>query len=187
MQAAQVLRFQIRLAPAAAPAYIRGGHIPVLSSQGDAVYQHKSVSRVLVTVLISLSVVACAAATRFESPGPGSTLEIVGRPGSVLPRQEKLSSKATGQHEFKAAAPDGAVMYGILPLRVNGGKMAVSIMFFAPALLIGGFRDVFPYYEIDPVARVIRYRSSSSEEWRIYTPTSAKMERAERAFATSGS
>lgn len=34
--------------------------------------------------------------------------------------------------------------------------MAVSILFFAPGLLIGGFRDVFPHYEVDPVVRAIR-------------------------------
>jgi hypothetical protein len=145
-----------------------------------------TVFRVLLTLLIALSVVGCAAVTRFESPSPGSTLEILGRSGTVLPRQERLSSKATGQHEFKAAASDGSVMYGILPLRVSGGKMAVSILFFAPGLFIGGFRDVFPHYEIDPVARVIRYRSSASEEWRVYTPTSAEMQRGEQSFANSG-
>jgi hypothetical protein len=143
------------------------------------------VSRVLLVLLVALSLMGCAAVTRFESPSPGSTLEILGRAGSALPRQETLSSKATGQHEFKAATSDGAVMYGILPLRVSGGKMAVSILFFAPGLFLGGFRDVFPHYEIDPVARVIRYRSSSSEEWRVYTPTSAEMQRGEQAFTDS--
>jgi hypothetical protein len=150
------------------------------------VHPPTSVFRTLICLLLAFSMLGCAAVTRFEAPAAGSTLEIVGRAGTALPRDEKLSSKSTGQHEFKATHPDGSVMYGILPLRVSGGKMAVSIMFFAPALLIGGFRDVFPFYEIDPVARVIRYRSSASEEWRVYTPTSAEMERAEQAFAGSG-
>ncbi len=148
-------------------------------------HQLTSVVRYLLTLSIALSLFGCAAVTRFESPAPGSTLEILGRPGSALPREEKLSSKATGQHEFKAASPDGALMYGILPLRVSGGKMAVSILFFAPGLFLGGFRDVFPYYEVDPMARVIRYRTSASDEWRVYTPTRAEMERGERAFAAS--
>jgi hypothetical protein len=148
--------------------------------------KHHGLRTAAVTVLFVL-LAGCAATTRFESPAPGSKLLLRDQQNDTLPRSERLSSKATGQHEFKASSADGDVMYGILPLRVNGGKMAGSILFFAPALFIGGFRDVFPYYEIDPAARVIRYKSKANEEWRVYTPTSAEMERAQQSFQKRGS
>jgi hypothetical protein len=143
--------------------------------------------RTTTIALLLVLLAGCAATTRFESPAAGSRLALHGHANDTLPRSERLSSKATGQHEFKATAAGGDVMYGILPLRVNGGKMAGSILFFAPALFIGGFRDVFPYYEIDPAARVIRYKSKANEEWRIYTPTTAEMERAQQSFEKRGS
>jgi len=47
---------------------------------------------------------------------------------------------------------------------------------------IGGFRDVFPQDEIDPTARVIRYRNKPADEWRTYVPISAEIDRAKEAF-----
>lgn len=140
--------------------------------------------RTVLLLLLSLFLVTgCSKMTRFEAPEDGSRLELLGRTGDALPRGEKLSSKATGQHEFRATSLDGKELYGILPLSVNGGKMAASILLFAPALFIGGFRDVFPYYEIDPVDQVIRYRNTPDEEWRIYVPSGAEKERAKNSFA----
>lgn len=141
-------------------------------------------SRAVLLLLLSLVLLSgCSKMTRFEAPEEGSRLELLGRSGDALPRSEKLSSKSTGQHEFRAISADGREMHGILPLSVNGGKMAASILLFAPALFIGGFRDVFPYYEIDPVEQVIRYRNTPDEEWRIYVPSSAEKDRARNSFA----
>jgi hypothetical protein len=140
----------------------------------------------LCSAALMVLLAGCSTMTRFESPAPGSTLQLLGHTGDELPRSENLRSKSTGQHEFKATSPNGDVLYGILPLSVNGGKMAVSILFFAPALFIGGFRDVFPHYEIDPVANVIRYRSKADEPWSIYTPSSAESDRAEASFQRAG-
>ena len=97
-----------------------------------------------------------------------------------------LDSKATGQHEFVATAPSGKVLYGILPLSVNGGKIAASVLFFAPALFIGGFRDVFPFYQLDPDAGLLRYKSDASEDWRMYQPTPAESNRAKQHFDGMG-
>ena len=143
-------------------------------------------ARLLALLLLITLVAGCSKMTRFEAPEPESRLELLGRDGVELPRSVKLPSKATGQHEFRAVAPSGEELFGILPLRVSGVKMATSIIFFAPALFIGGFRDVFPHYEIDPVAKVIRYRSSANEEWRVYVPNTAEIERAKASFAKAG-
>ena len=142
----------------------------------------KNLVRTLLLALAVVLVQGCAAVTRFESATPGTTLTVRGHERVELPKELELDSKATGQHEFMATAPSGKTLYGILPLRVNGGKMAVSILFFAPALFIGGFRDVFPFYQMDPDAGLLRYKSGEREDWRLYQPTSAESNRAKLYF-----
>lgn len=128
----------------------------------------------------------CAATTHLEAVRPGTTLALHGAAQMALPQDRDLASKATGQYEFVATAPGGQSMYGILPLHVSGGKMAGSILFFAPALFIGGFRDVMPYYQFDPDSNELHYRSTDKEEWRLYKPLNAEAERARTFFATHG-
>ena len=141
-------------------------------------------------VLLGASAIAllggCAATTHLEAVKPGTTLALHGVSQMSLPQDRDLASKATGQYEFVATAPDGQSMYGILPLHVSGGKMAGSILFFAPALFIGGFRDVMPFYQFDPDANELRYRSSDKDEWRLYKPLNAEAERAKTFFASHG-
>lgn len=141
-------------------------------------------------VLLGASALAllggCAATTHLEAVKPGTTLALHGVTQMTLPQERDLASKATGQYEFIATAPDGQSMYGILPLHVSGGKMAGSILFFAPALFIGGFRDVMPFYQFDPDANELHYRSTEKEEWRLYKPLNAEAERAKAFFAAHG-
>ena len=85
-------------------------------------------------VLAALLVQGCSATTQFVAKSPGTTLEVGGSGRVVLPQSRKMSSKSTGQYEFMATTSNGQPMYGLLPLKVNGGTMAVSIIFFAPAL-----------------------------------------------------
>jgi hypothetical protein len=142
--------------------------------------------RLPVVLLAVLLMQGCVAVTRFEAATPGTTLAIrdVGR--MDLPKEVSLGSKATGQHEFMATAPSGQTMYGILPLSINGGTMAVSILFFAPALFIGGFRDVFPYYQMDPEAGLLRYKVKEADHWRLYNPSPAESNRAMLYFDGAG-
>lgn len=142
----------------------------------------RSLVRMSILALAIVLIQGCAAVTRFEAVSPGTTLTVRGGERMDLPKEVQLDSKATGQHEFMATAPSGKVLYGILPLSVNGGKMAVSILFFAPALFIGGFRDVFPFYQLDPDAGLLRYKSGEREDWRLYRPTSAEADRAKQHF-----
>jgi hypothetical protein len=104
----------------------------------------------------------------------------------ALPQERDLGSKATGQYEFVATSPSGQSMYGILPLHVSGTKMAGSILFFAPALFIGGFRDVLPYYQFDPDANELHYRNDPKDEWRLYKPLDIESRRAKAFFDTHG-
>lgn len=144
----------------------------------------KQTNKVAGKALLLLALVllqGCTAMTKLDAARPGSTLAVRGLDRTELPRTEELKSKATGQHEFMAASPTGATLFGILPLRVNGGRMSMSIAFFAPALF-GGFRDAFPFYEFDPDEGVLRYKYREQDEWRTYKPTMAESERARQYF-----
>lgn len=125
----------------------------------------------------------CISTAQFKTTVPGSTLTIRGASDKKeLPRAEDLGSKATGQYEFMAAAPQGEPLYGILPLKVNGGKIVASIMFFAPALFIGGFRDPYGLYEFDPAAKALRYKFADNDDWHTYIPTTSERDRAKNYF-----
>jgi hypothetical protein len=128
------------------------------------------------------SLMGCSTVSRLEGSTPDTTLAIKGIDRTELPRTEKLESKATGQYEFMATTPDGKKLYGILPLSVNGGTIVLSILFFAPALFIAGFRDTFPFYQVDPEKNVIRYKEKEADEWKQYQPREAEGTRAKASF-----
>ena len=130
-----------------------------------------------ITVLAGYSTV-----TRLEGASAGTTLAIRGITRTELPRTEDLSSKATGQYEFMATTPDGKKIYGLLPLNVNGSTMAMSILFFAPALFIGGFRDVFPFYQVDVENNVLRFKKKEADAWRQYQPLAVESDRSMEYF-----
>ena len=111
-------------------------------------------TRLAVVIVCAAFLQGCANTSRLSAATPNTTLAIKGFDRKELPRNEELLSKATGQYEFMATAAQGEPIYGILPLRVSGGKMAASILFFAPALFIGGFRDPYGYYEFDPTKNI---------------------------------
>jgi hypothetical protein len=150
------------------------------------VSQQRYFLRLPLLVLAVALIQGCATTTRFEAATPGTTLVVRGLERVELPQEMVLASKATGQHEFMATTPGGQKLYGILPLSVNGGTMAVSILLFAPALFIGGFRDVFPYYQMDPEAGMLRYKHKEGDDWRLYRPTSAESNRARLHFEGAG-
>ncbi|WP_158080842.1 hypothetical protein [Pelomonas sp. KK5] len=126
--------------------------------------------------------------SRLDAAAPGTKLSLSGGMASnaELPQQLPLASKATGQYLFKATSAGGQTMFGLLPLHVNGGTMATSILLFAPALVIGGFRDTYPFYQFDPDAGFIRYKMKEQDEWRMSKPTQAESDRA-RVFFEKGS
>lgn len=124
----------------------------------------------------------CSTVSRIDSPNPGTSMELRGYGQLSLPAEVRLRSKATGQHLYRATSQDGKSLYGVLPLHVNGGTMAGSILFFAPALFIGGFRDAFPFYQVDPEHGQLRFKIKEGDEWRSHTPSMAESERARAYF-----
>ncbi|HEY4081800.1 MAG TPA: hypothetical protein VGM81_13995 [Burkholderiaceae bacterium] len=125
---------------------------------------------------------ACTTPTHLGTSAPHSTLVFKGLPHTELPRDEVLDSKSTGQYEFKATSAQGATMYGILPMRVNGKTMTLSILFFAPALALGGFRDPYALYEFDPDKNQVRYKNKAGDNWVTFEPTEEQSHRAMASF-----
>ena len=147
-------------------------------------YSVKTVAKLITVGGTIFALAGCSTVTRLEGAVPGTTLAIRGVERTHLPREENLSSKATGQYEFMATSPEGKKVYGLLPLKVNGGTMAMSIIFFAPALFIGGFRDVFPFYQVDAEKNSIRFKLNEKDEWRQYQPLAVEGQRAKVYFDT---
>lgn len=137
----------------------------------------------LIALLTCMALLHGCTTVQLNTTAPGSTLAIRGvGEKKELPRSENLSSKATGQYEFMAAPPQGEPVYGILPLKVNAGKIVMSILFFAPALFIAGFRDPYNFYEFDATTKGLRYRFNETDAWNTYVPSATETERAKAYF-----
>jgi hypothetical protein len=120
---------------------------------------------------------------QFKPATPGTTLAIRGASDKQqLPRNEDLASKTVGQYEFMAVTPQGDKMYGILPLKLNPGKIVMSALFFAPAIFIAGIRDPFNFYEVDPATNTLRYKMNEADEWTSRVPSKSESERAKTYF-----
>jgi hypothetical protein len=145
-------------------------------------YKFSNAARFAAIITCATLLQACTTTAQLKAAAPGASMAIKGVDRKELPRSEDLGSKATGQYEFMAIPAKGEPLYGILPLKVNGGKIVASIMFFAPALFIGGFRDPYTFYEVDADAKALRFRNKEEEDWYTYIPTKGESERAKNYF-----
>lgn len=125
---------------------------------------------------------ACSAVTSVSSVQPDANITIKNGKGSDNPRTEKLAATSFGNYEFKVEQADGKNMYGVLPLKFNGGYLAVDILFFAPAAFFN-LREVYPYYQFDIDKGVVRYKSKATGPWLEYAPIAAESERAKAYFS----
>ena len=148
-------------------------------------YQRR-VARGAIIAVALLLLQGCSVVAKFESVQPGTTLTVRGMEPMKLPWEVKLDSKSTGQHEFMVTTPGSPTMYGIMPLRVNATTLTTSILFFAPALFIGGFRDAFPFYQFDLEAGLVRFKLNEGDVWREYRPMAAEGDRAKQYFGGAG-
>lgn len=102
----------------------------------------------------------------------------------VVPSTVTLKDTSFGNYEFKAVAPGSDPFYGILPLRFHGGRLAMDILFFAPATMFN-LRGVFPFYDLDVEKGVIRYKMKGNDPWTEYRPTAPERERARQLYNTT--
>lgn len=140
-----------------------------------------SLKRLLIPILALLS--ACTASTSFQSTDPDVTLKVNKTKAIVLSEPSAQTYKTTsfGQYVFKASKEGEESMYGLIPLKFNGGYLAADILFFAPAMFFN-LREVYPYYEFDIKNGVVRYKKKDTDPWHTYTATEAEVKRAQIYF-----
>ena len=124
------------------------------------------------TVFCFALLAGCSATTKFESVQPGVRLKIDDNPDFVIVNGNPYSYKTTsfGQYRFKVEGDGYEAMHGNIPLKFNGGYLALDILFFAPAMLFN-LREVYPYYRFDLEKKEVSYKSRKSDNWMIYKPT----------------
>jgi hypothetical protein len=104
----------------------------------------------------------CTAMTSIRTTQPDVSLQIKDKSYSSTPVVDEFVVRTFGSVEF-VAKKDGRELYGLLPLKFNGGYLALDILFFTPAMLFN-LREVYPYYEIDFDKALIRY-SKDNKYW----------------------
>ena len=95
--------------------------------------------------------------------------------------EQTYSTTSFGQYQFKLESEGHEPMYGLMPLKFNGGYLAADILFFAPAMFFN-LREVFPYYQFDLEHKEIRYKKNIEDSWTVYKPEAAEVNRAKAYF-----
>jgi hypothetical protein len=140
-------------------------------------------TRTLAPALLAVTLLAgCAATTNLSATQEGTQVTVAGKTETQVPRAVELPTTTFGNYEFKAEHPTQGALFGILPLKFNGGYLALDILFFAPAAFFN-LREVYPFYQFDLEKKVVRYRSTEQEGWNAYEPSEAEAERARQALA----
>lgn len=139
------------------------------------------IQRIALPIVIAGVMAGCTATTHLTAAQDGSEIAVKKTSATNSPRSERLTTTSFGNYEFKATSPGLEPLTGVLPLKFNGGYLALDILFFAPAMFFN-LREPFAYYEFDLQQRVVRYRKSPSAPWASYTPTPAEAARANRFF-----
>lgn len=124
---------------------------------------------------------ACSAITTVSSPQKNVTVDIRTFAPQTIPFSEEFSTTTFGNYEFRAQAPGYEPLYGLIPLKFNGGYLAVDILFFAPAAFFN-LREVYPFYEFDLEKRVVRYKRKEKDAWTTYYPPQPEIIRAQNAL-----
>lgn len=135
-------------------------------------------------ILASLTIAilaGCAANTQIAAVQPGTKVQIKTSANSDAPRSESYATTSFGNYEFQVTADGKDPFYGVLPLKFNGGYLALDILFFAPAAFFN-LREVFPYYEFDQARGLIKYKRQEADSWIEYQPTPEEADRAKRFF-----
>jgi hypothetical protein len=123
---------------------------------------------------------ACASTTTIRSTGGPQIL--VNDRSVISGQSSEFSDTSFGQYKFKTTDASGKQTFvGLLPLKFHGGYLALDILLFAPATLFN-LRGVYPEYELDPAAGIVRFRKKPTDAWLSYQPTPAEKQHAEQYF-----
>lgn len=140
--------------------------------------------QILALPLIVALLSACSATTSLRSSDPTLTVKINDDAPLMLkdPVSKTYKTTSFGQYRFRATQDGMEPMYGLIPLKFNGGYLAADILFFAPAAFYN-LREVYPFYEFDVAQGVVRYKKNEADQWISYKPTAAEAARAQTYFA----
>ncbi|MCD9458118.1 hypothetical protein [Marinibactrum halimedae] len=141
----------------------------------------KTVSKIL--LIFSFFLAGCTTTTTFETVQSDVSLRINEKASFDVSGNTSRTYATTsfGQFKFKAEKEGMEPMYGIMPLKFNGGYLTADILFFAPAMFYN-LREVFPYYQFDVEKKEVRYKKRESDGWMIYKPKPEEVEHAKAYF-----
>lgn len=133
--------------------------------------------------MLSIFLLACSATTSLQSSNPDVTVKINKAAAISLQEPSTQTYKTTsfGQYIFEASKEGEEPMYGLIPLKFNGGYLAADILFFAPAMFFN-LREFYPFYEFDVENGVVRYKKNETAPWKTYTATTEEIERAKNYY-----
>jgi hypothetical protein len=131
--------------------------------------------------MAAILMAGCTALTRLDATQPGVKLAIREKSLGPMPVTVDLKTTTFGNYQFKATRADGKSLYGILPLKFNGGYLAANILLFAPASFFN-LREVYPLYEFDVDQGIVKYRATTAESWTETRPTADEAAAAKRFF-----
>jgi len=137
--------------------------------------------RAVCMVLVAGVLAGCVATTTLSTAQGGTTVAVKKSEKTDTPRTEKFSATSFGNYEFLVESPGFDPLTGVLPLKFNGGYVALDILFFAPALFFN-LREPYRFYEFDLQQRVVKYRKAPEDEWTVYVPTEAEAARGRDYF-----
>ena len=104
----------------------------------------------------------------FTSIPPGAEVEI-GKAQllGTTPFSGKIGSTTFGKYPIKIQKDGYDTIYGNLQLKVKGGNIVLSALFFAPAAFFSA-QNALPQYEFDLEQGIIKYKIKRNSEWLIY-------------------
>ncbi|WP_416308089.1 hypothetical protein [Neptunicella sp. SCSIO 80796] len=134
-------------------------------------------------IVFSLALSACSARSTFQATDGELQVKINDNPSITVTESvtQEYPTTSFGQYKFKVSAEGQEPMYGLLPLKFNGGYLAADIILFAPAMFFN-LREVFPYYQFDVAEGVVKYKKKDAKEWITYKPTPAEIQHAKTYF-----
>ncbi|PSU57774.1 hypothetical protein C9I90_08660 [Photobacterium aphoticum] len=140
------------------------------------------VKKVIAPLVFTL-LAGCSASTNLDATQKDVSIQVNDKAPLTIDAmtEQTYSTTSFGQYRFKLEADGHEPMYGVMPLKFNGGYLAADILFFAPAMFFN-LREVFPYYQFDLEKNEIRYKKNAGDLWQVYTPTEAEIQRAKAYF-----
>lgn len=136
-----------------------------------------------ITSLSFVVLVGCTATTHLSSVQPDVTIEIEDAEKSGNPRTESFYVTSFGNYRFRVTDKNGREFFGILPLKFNGGYLALDILFFAP-LAFFNLREVYPFYEFDVEKSIVKFKRDQSGAWfGLMMPSTAQASKAQAYFS----